>query len=521
MENILKKIILKYYNSDTSDFDCNNKNDKTVKYLPHQLRVKDFFIDIDKLNQNGILLYHGLGSGKTMTSIISSISYISKKINKSSKNQQSIVVLTPASLKENYKSEILKSKNDLKNFKILSYNTSAIIENLEDTNLDNKIIIVDECHNLASMMATNSKIGKFLYKKLLDAKNAKFLFLSGTPILNTPYEISLLFTILRHNVFFNRNYYTKEEFEDIYVLNERYHSDFRYLINGLTSYFPGIRSEKIFPKSYEVDFHIPMSKLQYIEYKKYQRIENQHLYNKKTLNSKDLKELYKNNQNKYKIYTRQLCNIAHITNLDKISDSNLRFKLNEISPKYYKLVNTIKKSKGPVLVYSNFKETGIDVIARILEQFNINSVMWSGTETEKERKKSLDLFNSEENQSGNKIKCLLITAAGAEGISLKNVRQVHIMEPHWNNNRAEQVIGRAMRLCSHINLDKSQRNVAIYKYYITLPNKNSKSTDVVIKGIADKKSIIINKFLNLIIQSSFDCIFNKDYDISKCLFKIN
>ena len=172
-------------------------------------------------------------------------------------------------------------------------------------------------------------------------------------------------------------------------------------------------------------------------------------------------------------------------------------------------------------MYTNFKETGIDIISRILEQFNIKSVMWSGTETEKERKKSLELFNSEENKDGDKIKCLLITAAGAEGISLKNVRQVHIMEPHWNNNRSEQVIGRAMRLCSHINLDKSQRNVVVYRYYSILPNKNSKSTDIIIKGIADKKSVIINKFLNLIIQSSFDCIFNKDYDISKCLFKIN
>lgn len=517
MENILKNLIIKYYNSNAQDFDCNN-NGKTVKYLNHQLRVKDFFTNIENLNQNGILLYHGLGSGKTMTSIISAISYISK--NAKSTKKESIIVLCPASLKTNYSNEIIKSKNDIKDFKILSYNTSNIIDNLENLNIDNKVVVIDECHNIASMMATNSKIGKFLYKKLLDAKNAKFLFLSGTPILNTPYEISLLYTILRNKIFFNRNYYSKEEFEDLFVLNERYHSDFKYLINGLTSYFPGIRNNKIFPRSYEQTVNVIMSKMQYNEYKKFQKIENQYLFNKKSLNSKDLKELYKNNQNNYKIYTRQICNISYISNLDKIQDSDLRFKLNQISPKYYKLVNNIKKSNGPVLVYSNFKETGIDIISRILDQFSIKNIKWSGTESEKERKKALEMFNSPDNINGNVIKCLLITSAGAEGISLKNVRQVHIMEPHWNNNREEQVIGRAMRLCSHVNLKPNEQNVSIYKYYCVLPNKNYRSTDILIKNIANKKSITINKFLNLIVESSFDCTFDATRDVSKCLYKI-
>ena len=50
------------------------------------------------------------------------------------------------------------------------------------------------------------------------------------------------------------------------------------------------------------------------------------------------------------------------------------------------------------------------------------------------------------------IKVIMITKAGAEGLDLKNVRNVHIMEPYWYETRIQQVIGRAARYNSHIDL---------------------------------------------------------------------
>ena len=44
---------------------------------------------------------------------------------------------------------------------------------------------------------------------------------------------------------------------------------------------------------------------------------------------------------------------------------------------------------------------------------------------------------------------LMASSSGAEGINLKNVRHLHIMEPYWNPARHDQVIGRGIRLCSH------------------------------------------------------------------------
>ena len=56
------------------------------------------------------------------------------------------------------------------------------------------------------------------------------------------------------------------------------------------------------------------------------------------------------------------------------------------------------------------------------------------------------------NNRGEIIKIFMITSSGAEGISLKNVRYVHIMEPYWNFIRIDQVFGRAIRMKSHMDL---------------------------------------------------------------------
>ena len=47
------------------------------------------------------------------------------------------------------------------------------------------------------------------------------------------------------------------------------------------------------------------------------------------------------------------------------------------------------------------------------------------------------------------IKLFMISSSGAEGINLK-IQGLYIMEPYWHPTRKEQVIGRARRICSHI-----------------------------------------------------------------------
>ncbi len=74
------------------------------------------------------------------------------------------------------------------------------------------------------------------------------------------------------------------------------------------------------------------------------------------------------------------------------------------------------------------------------------------------------------NTIGEICRVFCITSAGAEGLSLRNVRRVHIMEPYWNHVRTDQVKGRAVRICSHVDLDwsanpdENQRTVEVFTY---------------------------------------------------------
>jgi len=77
------------------------------------------------------------------------------------------------------------------------------------------------------------------------------------------------------------------------------------------------------------------------------------------------------------------------------------------------------------------------------------------------------------NLHGELCRVFCITSAGAEGLSLRNVRRVHIMEPYWNPVRTDQVKGRAVRICSHIDLnysdipEQNERTVEVFTYCST------------------------------------------------------
>ena len=66
---------------------------------------------------------------------------------------------------------------------------------------NNKVIIIEEVHNLISKIISGlcgvSKQGRDIYNFLMSAQNAKIVAMSGTPLVNDPFELAVLFNILR------------------------------------------------------------------------------------------------------------------------------------------------------------------------------------------------------------------------------------------------------------------------------------------------------------------------------------
>ena len=112
-----------------------------------------------------------------------------------------------------------------------------------------------------------------------------------------------------------------------------------------------------------------------------------------------------------------------------------------------------------------------------------------------------------ENKYGELVKVIIISKAGSEGLDFKNIRQSHILEPWYNMNRIEQIIGRAVRNLSHCPLPFEERNVEIY-LHATLPRNNEEPTDLYIYRLAEKKALQIGNVSRVLKENAVDCLLN-------------
>lgn len=115
-----------------------------------------------------------------------------------------------------------------------------------------------------------------------------------------------------------------------------------------------------------------------------------------------------------------------------------------------------------------------------------------------------------DNKDGNKVKVVLISKAGSEGIDFKYIRQIHILEPWYNMNRIEQIIGRGVRNLSHKDLPFEKRNVEIFMYGTILGNNEEEAADLYVYRVAEYKAVQIGKVTRVLKETAVDCIINHD-----------
>jgi hypothetical protein len=120
----------------------------------------------------------------------------------------------------------------------------------------------------------------------------------------------------------------------------------------------------------------------------------------------------------------------------------------------------------------------------------------------------LKALTSEDNTHGENVKVVIISVAGSEGLDFKNIRQVHILEPWYNMNLLEQIIGRAIRNCSHKRLPFSHRNVELYLYGTRLTNPEIEAIDLYLYRLSEFKSVKIGAVSRVLRTSAVDCLLN-------------
>jgi|TARA_R110002153_G_scaffold140180_6_gene291177 hypothetical protein len=114
-----------------------------------------------------------------------------------------------------------------------------------------------------------------------------------------------------------------------------------------------------------------------------------------------------------------------------------------------------------------------------------------------------------ENTNGEKVKVVIVSRAGSEGLDFQNIRQMHILDPWYNLNRSEQVIGRAVRGKSHCALPYNKRNVEIYLYGTLLKDELIEAVDLYIYRLAERKAIKIANVTRILKETATDCLLNR------------
>lgn len=208
-------------------------------------------------------------------------------------------------------------------------------------------------------------------------------------------------------------------------------------------------------------------------------------------------------------------------------------EIGKYSHKIAAICERIRGSNGIVLIYSQYIDGGVVPIALALEEMGFSRygsasytrslfkvppikptgekyVMITGDKAfSPNNLADIKYITNPSNNNGDLVKVILISKAAAEGVDFKNIRQVHIMEPWYNTNRIDQIIGRGVRNLSHCSLPFKERNVEIY-LHATMPQENGEEepADLYVYRYAEKKAFQIGKVTRLLKETAVDCLLN-------------
>jgi superfamily II DNA or RNA helicase len=509
-----------------------------------------------KTKNKAILVFHQIGSGKTCTAI---------NIAEQWKNKRKIWIILPASLIGNFydelrspcafdnymtsnernkinndnKTEIIEKTNERINkvYTILSYNKFISMIEENKVKLTNSLIIIDEIQNMISEYGTYYQKLSMIIKK--SPEDLRIILLSATPIFDKPVELALTLNLLP----LENKLPIGQEFNDMFLSLSETKSGipfykfinqdiFKNAIRGFVSYYRGM-PKKSFPNS---ELHIVKCTMDSFQYSSYKVVQ----LKEKKASKIDLLKL----PNNFFIGTRIISNIAYpngkvnAKGYDSWKKKYLKGKsLKKYSIKFYKIIKNIRKSEGKIFVYSNFVEYGgLKPFKPVLEAngfIEYKSKMelkpnkkyfatWSGDESLEFKEEIKGLYNNPKSP----LVLMLGSPAIKEGVTLKRVRQIHILEPYWNYSRLSQIIGRGIRFCSHADLPKKEQFVDIFLYLAVRPNENKykKSKNILTKMSVDRyinylaisKQNLIEEFENLLKKEALDCLLNKEINGVEC-----
>jgi superfamily II DNA or RNA helicase len=467
---------------------------------PHQERV------LKKLeSSDGVIVAHRVGAGKTLTSIAAAV-----------KSGKPIEVVTPASLTPNFEKELKKHVRGEVDARIRSYE-KVTKETKDGRGVDpQRFLILDEAHRLR-----NSGTDTASAIRPVAAKAHKRLLLTGTAIYNQPADIAPLANIAAGSTVLP---------QDEAAFNARFIRETEVkpgLLDRLRGVRPGIKknlqneselenalrgridlheeaSVEDFPIQIDERVYVPMSDKQKEVYDTLMDAAPLHVRLKIKSGLPPSKQEAKN-LNAFVTGARQASSSPrpYSTRMTDEDEARNTPKIQEAVRRLAQMRATDDRFRG--VVYSNYIDAGLRPYEKALQRQKIPFETLTGSLSAKQKAQLVSNYNS------GKTPVLLVSSSGTEGLDLKGTKLVQVLEPHWNNSKIDQVIGRGVRYQSHSHLPPEERKVVVQQFYSSLPKQGlkrlfnmdpGKSTEEWIQDRADEKTQLAAQMREVFMRAS-------------------
>lgn len=531
-----------------------------------------------------LLLYHGLGVGKTCSAITIAESLL---VDHSARDAARIWVILPTTLQDSFREQLFSSSSLLDadkmleqctqdtydrlafgtvdekrakidkliktRYKMMTYEKFAKkVEKLKEkgtlqSTLTNKVLIVDEAHNLR-IEETDKRAATALMDVARECTNNRIVLLSATPMYNEPNEIFWLLSLLLAN-----DKRDAGELVELTLPNKKALAKLKELASEYISYIrgvnpftfasrlsPSVNGERMLkdPWCASIKDGIVPTKLGEVQLAAIASLPN----NNATLQQGN--NVCYPGASDFRVGKQGFDSVLGREN----DTAPYRYKtgmprvllptddmLGKYGAKLKHITDCIRQAEGIIVVYSQFVWGGIVPLAVALEHMGfmrygtrnlladseVGSVpratypgipfptycIFSGDTTIMGSTSIDDLVkdvNNANNIRGERIKVVLMSPIAGEGLSLKNVREIHVMDPWYHMNRIQQVVGRAIRTCSHTALPVQQRNVVVYLHAAVTDGKED-TIDIHSYKIAARKSAETQIAEAVIRDNAIDC----------------
>lgn len=455
-----------------------------------------------------------------------------------------------------------KFANDIK--RLVPYGKDKIRETYS-----NRLLIIDEVHNIRSETESKTEnILKYIEYAIRYSDNLKLIIMSATPMYNKSTEIIWLLNMMLIN---DKKEPIDESdvFDSSQRLRNSGKRVLEKAMRGRVSYIRGETPDKfpirLYPKDtmtystkkldgtpftstdYKLTFlKLYGTELQGTQLKTYEN-ELKHIIHTKIGDNPEMTDDIKISQISNISYPDDSNDIENkygkkgLDNIFSIRNGEYSYKnpdlpildskhIKNYSSKFYDIIKNVKNSDGIVYIYSYWVEGTIIPLMLALEHegyihrskksflnydkkkkltsHNTFIVLTSDTNLSKNNSDDVKALTNESNKYGEDVKIVIGSLISSEGIDMKYIREIHVVDPWHHLNRLEQIVGRGIRYCSHEGLEEidgySRKNVTIYLHVATLPDKRE-SIDELMYRRAEEKNVDIGEIETLLKINSIDC----------------